>query len=163
MLIEKSSIRKIATLTADDELKCIVCLEALANSIFHPCGHSGLCFSCSKNMIENNTLKEMPSCHYCRKVWTIYKAIFRILRKCWRSMLIRNIRIFIGWLMCSMLVLNLGVDLKILNSQKMKCWLTKSSMNKKPEINPNHNKLTKKNKNLLQLQDNKNSLINLKY
>ena len=38
-------------------------MDAPPDSIFHPCGHGGLCFDCAKTIIETNA-----TCHYCRKV-----------------------------------------------------------------------------------------------
>lgn len=80
MLIERSNPQNEQNSNPDD--KCIICLEKLANSIFHPCGHGGICFPCSKNMIENNHLiSDKPKCHYCRNVFFFVKVFQRILKK----------------------------------------------------------------------------------
>ena len=40
---------------------CAVCFEAYANSVFLPCGHGGLCFDCSIEIVEKGRI-----CYLCR-------------------------------------------------------------------------------------------------
>lgn len=67
MLIERNKDNEEEEENPDSN--CIICLEKVANAIFHPCGHGGVCFPCAKNMIENNhMISDKPKCHYCREV-----------------------------------------------------------------------------------------------
>jgi hypothetical protein len=57
VLIEKNNVDQA------EQPNCLICLDNIPDSIFHPCGHGGFCFECAKNIIDTNAL-----CHYCRKV-----------------------------------------------------------------------------------------------
>lgn len=41
--------------------KCIACDVKVPDSVFHPCGHGGICFECASTIIAKK-----PICHYCR-------------------------------------------------------------------------------------------------
>jgi hypothetical protein len=43
--------------------KCIICAEKVADCVFEPCGHGGMCFPCSDGM-----LKHKDTCPFCRVV-----------------------------------------------------------------------------------------------
>lgn len=66
-----------------DQRICKLCCQNIADVVFQPCGHGGVCLTCFLVMIEHGTIQ----CFYCRrnidKVYKLdvdktYKDIFRI-------------------------------------------------------------------------------------
>jgi hypothetical protein len=62
-----SDIRKLIEKEGEDkpsqELKeCMMCYVNEPNTIFQPCGHGGICFDCSIEIMKNGNIE----CHYCR-------------------------------------------------------------------------------------------------
>lgn len=70
--------------TVADRSVCQLCCEKIADVVFQPCGHSGVCFSCFLVLVELGDIH----CFYCRaqiaKIFKIdpsktYKDIFRVI------------------------------------------------------------------------------------
>ena len=50
--------------------ECMMCFQQEPNTIFRPCGHGGICFECSLEIMRNGNIE----CHYCRGVDWCYSA-----------------------------------------------------------------------------------------
>lgn len=44
--------------------ECMMCYQKAPNTIFQPCGHGGVCFDCSIEIMKNGNIE----CHFCRGV-----------------------------------------------------------------------------------------------
>lgn len=72
--LEKLMGMKKSDIDTDTET-CLICMDSKPDSIFHPCGHGGFCFSCATSIVETNAI-----CHYCRKVRKNLNFFFNFFR-----------------------------------------------------------------------------------
>jgi hypothetical protein len=47
--------------------ECMMCYVNEPNTIFQPCGHGGICFDCSIDVMKHGNIE----CHFCRSVFSI--------------------------------------------------------------------------------------------
>lgn len=70
MVVKEDIDRKVLDLIESEPIKnetrkeCMMCLQRVPNTIFKPCGHGGVCFECSLEIMRNGNIE----CHYCRGV-----------------------------------------------------------------------------------------------
>ena len=70
MVVKEDIDRKVLDLIEGEPIKnetkkeCMMCLQRVPNTIFKPCGHGGVCFECSLEIMRNGNIE----CHYCRGV-----------------------------------------------------------------------------------------------
>lgn len=57
-LIEKESVKNTVL------KECMMCLINEPNTLFQPCGHGGICFDCSIEIMKKGNIE----CHFCRGV-----------------------------------------------------------------------------------------------
>jgi len=55
---------------------CIICYEKNMDSVIQPCGHGGMCYTCSLLM-----WKDSLDCHICRAVILLLFIIYNYFRK----------------------------------------------------------------------------------
>jgi len=70
MVLKEDIDRRVLDLIESEPMKnelkkeCMMCLQRVPNTIFKPCGHGGVCFECSLEIMRNGNIE----CHYCRGV-----------------------------------------------------------------------------------------------
>ena len=70
MILKEEIDRKVLDLIEKEPMQnetrkeCMMCLQRVPNTLFKPCGHGGVCFECSLEIMRNGNIE----CHYCRGV-----------------------------------------------------------------------------------------------